>query len=957
MGNTQQLVKKSQEGYDKVFPKTFLDAIKDRETGMSLTDILSGFNNYFLSYSEDKSTTRLQVPPTLRREGLWITYVDDYRNVITEWYNNNSIDDKSWSDSSNWRIASNYLVGNISISDNGKWVINNKETEFNAVGEKGVTPLLRMGPNNKIQVSYNKGKSWEDISDYVVPKFRWVQGSGTTAGKIQISMDLGSTWTDLSNNIINNLRISRYIGPNESLPTSGIAEGTIYMKGPIYDENDALNENPIYRMWVYAWKDNTLAWQDNGEFTSIAAGIVQETGDSENAVMSQKVVTDKLSELGGEVIETTLGLNIKRQATITYGAYNRNTGFIANEQPDYYPATNAVPLINGIGRSLYSEDADYYLFYTEPPINSQQNPPGFILSNREGWVPDNAKFVIFGYPLNYTKNRGDVIKYEYRNNINSRLSKVEEEIPTIQQEIEQTIYPQILKRKVTIGYGAYNVNTGLLFGEQAVKYPASNGIEINEATKFKITTEHANVYLFYSDIPNSDGSNYIGWNTTGNVMSGAKYVILGLLNTSPLNKGDIIEYYNNIDVYGRLLFLEDEVNTATIKKLVGKTVWTLWDSLGHDTWQSKFVNLSGCNYYANLNTKIDKPLSWGGSNSEPSNDSGTQARALNLVSYKDTYPIDIILIENINDRNILNGKGSINDTPFMRTQVITYSDVVFNSYEEANNYLNSNKLSVVSSIPVEKRKRGTIIKIPYTSGSEIRGSKIKFNSTPTSEGDITLTWAGRAYSIHVTPSMSIQDIVNSVIQYSFGSGVSDIDNGDGSVSIFYYTTTSNRVTFDDGGTGVSATITDTTGSGTISLLFNSDNVDDWSNIDKWVKGCSLYSIYKGLIEYLKSNLPTAIIYFVTPFSVGVDFNSNEYKYADGTWSTDKFKQSSTYIKQKELYDVQKEVAEYYGVQVLDLVANGGMDITNIETFFHSNNVHPKSIGYDRYAETIYKLIE
>ena len=67
------------------------------------------------------------------------------------------------------------------------------------------------------------------------------------------------------------------------------------MKGPYYDESDTLNDNPTYRMWIYAWKGNTLAWQDNGEFQSIPAGIVQETGNNENIVMSQKAVTENLN--------------------------------------------------------------------------------------------------------------------------------------------------------------------------------------------------------------------------------------------------------------------------------------------------------------------------------------------------------------------------------------------------------------------------------------------------------------------------------------------------------------------------------------------------------------------------------------------------------------------------------------------------------------------------------------
>ena len=296
---SNQLVKKNPaEGYQNVFPKTFIDAIKDKESGVSLQEILQGFNMYFLSYNGSRALTRCKIPTVLRKEGLWITYVLYDHTVVTEWYNSDQIDDSSWGMDSNWRVASNNLIGDVSVSADGYWVINGEKTEAKAQGEQGVTPLLRIGANNKLQVSYNAGKAWRDISDYIVPRFRYTRGTtNDTAVMIQISMDLGKTWTNLSNEITNNLRISRYIGINESLPTSGVAEGTVYMKGPYYDEGDTSNANPIYRMWIYAWKDNTLAWQDNGEFTSISAGVVQETGNSETEVMSQKSVTDELTKI------------------------------------------------------------------------------------------------------------------------------------------------------------------------------------------------------------------------------------------------------------------------------------------------------------------------------------------------------------------------------------------------------------------------------------------------------------------------------------------------------------------------------------------------------------------------------------------------------------------------------------------------------------------------------------
>lgn len=203
-----------------------------------------------------------------------------------------------------WDYVKVVVDGNVTVGENGNWFNNGEDTGIPASikGENGKTPVFRE-KDNTIQYSFDN-VNWITISDKVAAWFRWNATTGDTqannVGRIQISRD-NVTWTNLSGDIINNLHISRYIGADESLPTSGIVEGTIYAKGPSYDENDASHANPIYRLWVYAWKGNILAWQDNGEFTSIAAGVVQETGDSETEVMSQKAVTKKLSELGSEV--------------------------------------------------------------------------------------------------------------------------------------------------------------------------------------------------------------------------------------------------------------------------------------------------------------------------------------------------------------------------------------------------------------------------------------------------------------------------------------------------------------------------------------------------------------------------------------------------------------------------------------------------------------------------------
>lgn len=254
----------------------------------------------FLSYNGSRSQTRLQVPSSLRREGLWITYVLYDKTVVTEWYSAEAIDDTTFGDSANWRDGSNALVGDISISSDGYWVINGEVTNIKAQGEAGITPILRVGSNNHLQVSYTNGSSYVDVSsnpvftqfrvsnnkleqsvdlgltwtvasDYIAAWFRFTGTTGISqadnVGKIQISRDNGATWSDLSGEFTNSLHIKGYAATVGALPSTAV-QGDIYGVGPTYDPSDTEHTNPIYQLYV---KDST-GWVNNGRFTSIAAG-------------------------------------------------------------------------------------------------------------------------------------------------------------------------------------------------------------------------------------------------------------------------------------------------------------------------------------------------------------------------------------------------------------------------------------------------------------------------------------------------------------------------------------------------------------------------------------------------------------------------------------------------------------------------------------------------------------
>ena len=106
MKEIQQLIKRNQTGnYEDIFPKTFTNAVIDKESQEVLAEILSGFNMYYLSYTGSKKTTRLQVNKSLRKIGLWITYVMYDKTIVNECYTSDNISDTAFGEDANWSPA------------------------------------------------------------------------------------------------------------------------------------------------------------------------------------------------------------------------------------------------------------------------------------------------------------------------------------------------------------------------------------------------------------------------------------------------------------------------------------------------------------------------------------------------------------------------------------------------------------------------------------------------------------------------------------------------------------------------------------------------------------------------------------------------------------------------------------------------------------------------------------
>lgn len=105
MDSTQQLIKRDFQngGYRDIFPKNYTENIRDKETGEFLDVLLAKVNFWFLPYHISPEHTRLQVPESRRRLGLWISYIipNEHRLVI-EYYLSDNIEDSYWSNDAYW---------------------------------------------------------------------------------------------------------------------------------------------------------------------------------------------------------------------------------------------------------------------------------------------------------------------------------------------------------------------------------------------------------------------------------------------------------------------------------------------------------------------------------------------------------------------------------------------------------------------------------------------------------------------------------------------------------------------------------------------------------------------------------------------------------------------------------------------------------------------------------------
>lgn len=101
----KQLYEKVEGEYIPFNPQIDLNCILDEFTSRSIAFIFHHYNFFNCEWTDTAELTRAQVPPQLRRRGLWITYDKDLQTKVTERFKGSDLDaavPEKWADDAYW---------------------------------------------------------------------------------------------------------------------------------------------------------------------------------------------------------------------------------------------------------------------------------------------------------------------------------------------------------------------------------------------------------------------------------------------------------------------------------------------------------------------------------------------------------------------------------------------------------------------------------------------------------------------------------------------------------------------------------------------------------------------------------------------------------------------------------------------------------------------------------------
>lgn len=392
---------------------------------------------------------------------------------------------------------------------------------------------------------------------------------------------------------------------------------------------------------------------------------------------------------------------------------------------------------------------------------------------------------------------------------------------------------------------------------------------------------------------------------------------------------------------------QDGLNAVLCKKILelvskqsswlcGKTFVALGASLSiSGYWQKSFAENSGGIFLEDVHKAI--PCAFGGS-ATYGGENSQQDRLMKLKKHLDdnNIKLDVLLIENANDMNKINQTVNIDtDLPWLWSQTYNYDGYIASSYGDAIANFNNNTSNVLSGVTP---KAGTKVNLPYSGNTS---SNVKVSSAATLDGLLTLKVGGREYGISVTKGMTVKNIVDKILEWSY-EGYSDVLASDKSSVDFFADAGNADVTIVSNTTGASVSISTVQAIKYVNYTYKEITTDNWTNPSSWGESWSVESLtrcYKGLLEYVGNNFPdTTVIWIGLPHYI-YDFD-NGAKRADGSYDVDAYMASQYNTNEDNLYILQKSICKRYRIPFVDLRENSNISLIKARMYYNNNDVHP-----------------
>lgn len=437
--------------------------------------------------------------------------------------------------------------------------------------------------------------------------------------------------------------------------------------------------------------------------------------------------------------------------------------------------------------------------------------------------------------------------------------------------------------------------------------------------------------------------------------------------TDDSSKQSMFVKHANPTLKDKVTTLEDKVTTLEGKDLPysGKELFAIFDSLGSlGIWQKYLSVKTGMSFDETLN----KALSIGGRNilDEGYNHNCAMYSTKYLIeNFKSRAEKGYIFIENVHDKI----NGTLEDTPFFVENEYVLPNI-YGSHSEANNAITTNLIDSISSFSA---KPNSAIIAKYGNISTM----LEITTMPTAGTFYVVENVEgvevKRYGVTVSSSDALADVLEAISVYEYVNLVAKVNEN--RVEFSHKNTKNITLSVVPNGTGIAISTKEIESTTSLGVGFVSKDITLWNSTSAWKKlsEISLYSKMKGQIEYIQKNLPLAKIYLVCPtYSIikqkteQPDFYFDDGSFNIYAWKNYTKETASIYDADyavgnklyQDLIGVTKNIGKEYGVKVLDLMNNVGINPINWLSYYAYGNSHPIKIGdsypaYKLWAEYIF----